>query len=127
MTDTTNTLDLDETPDLAELRALRAEQSAKQTAAGAHIAQLDKLIQTRVVAAAAGEVEILTPETPDDGDGEADAAPQCSCWDWARFCRVHPRPLCDSPHPAGETSCKRFAGHDGDHAAYTFRLSAPET
>ena len=37
-------------------------------------------------------------------------------------------PICKSAHPTKpEHLCHRPAGHDGDHAAYTFHLTSPET
>jgi hypothetical protein len=66
-----------------------------------------------MAADAAREIEILTPMTPQDGD-----APRGS---WGN-------PFCNSPHPTDRyTSCKRISGHDGDHTAYTFRISTLET
>lgn len=146
MTDTTDTID---TTDLDELRALwaleaskraeanaqiarldedlqalRAQQAAERADAAvqaadanAQLAQLEKRIRTRAAADAAGEIEILAPledgEAPEDGD----ETPK----QWGS-------PFCNSPHPTDRfSSCKRFTGHDGDHSAYTSRITDPET
>jgi hypothetical protein len=136
--------DIVESEDLDELRALWAEQAAKRADADARIAQLDeelralreqqateradtasrradaaaqvaqlgKRIRTREAADAAGGIEILAPEVP-EGGGETPR---------------EQHKFCSSPHPTDRyTSCKRAAGHQGDHVAYTFRISEPET
>jgi hypothetical protein len=103
-----------------QLQALREQQAAERADAAAQLAdanaqlaQLAKRIRTREAASAAGDIEILTPEAPQDGDKTPNEPAN---------------PPCNAPHPTDRhCSCKRFAGHDGDHAAHTFRISAPET
>jgi hypothetical protein len=97
-----------------ELAAHFGQQGAERAAAATRgadaalsIYRLDRRIRTREAAAGATgrleEVGMFAPAPAHDGK------------------------FCNSPHPTGGTSCKRLAGHGGDHAAYTFRLSQPET
>jgi len=41
--------------------------------------------------------------------------------------RRYPDPFCNSRHPRKGDECRRLKGHDGDHAAFTFLISQPET
>jgi hypothetical protein len=49
--------------------------------------------------------------------------------EWVRRVRRGEREVfCCAPHPSDRDGyCKRLDGHDGDHAAYTFLISKPET
>jgi hypothetical protein len=86
----------------------RAEAATQGADAALAIHQLDKRIRTREAAAgAAGRLEEVGMFAP---------AP------------AHDGKFCNSAHPiVGATPCKRLAGHDGDHAAFMFGISAPET
>ena len=135
MTDTTDTTDA---ADLGELRALWALESSKRADANTQIAPLYEELRApghqqaaeRAVAAALSRrcqrptrpTRETHPDTRGSQRGGRDRNPHP---EQAPEDGEPPKPLCNSAHPTDRhSSCKRFAGHDGDHAAHTFRISA---